>query len=141
MPKTSDSVEGAPDQQKYWASELAGSPMQSTALARERVTQMMLNTEQEAPLGYFPPITNVASTRVRSFRYVPDNPSAPDTGSGTIFVEFIKYGSKYAYPNVPFGTYINFQREGVSKGKFINAVLNSYPYRKAVGADHEFFTW
>ena len=140
MPETSNPKEGSPDE-KYWAAELAGSPMQSTALARERTTQMMLKTGQEAPLGHFPSITNVASTSVWAFRYVPDDPSSPGNGSGTIFVEFIKYGSRYAYPHVPFGTYINFQREGVSKGKFILAVLNSYPYRKAVGADHEFFTW
>jgi len=123
------------------AASLAASTMNEVAVAREQVTQGMLQSGQEAPLGYFPPITNVASTRVRSFRYVPDDPSAPDIGSGTIFVEFIKYGSKYAYTHVPFGTYVNFQREGVSKGKFINAVLNSYPYRKATGNDLDFFSW
>lgn len=123
------------------AANLAASTMNATSVAREQITQGMLQSGQEAPLGYFPPITNVASTRVRAFRYVPDDPSAPDLGSGTIFVEFIKYGSRYAYPHVPFGTYINFQSEGVSKGKFINAVLNSYPYRKAAGNDDEFFSW
>ena len=127
--------------QEYWAAELAGSPVQATALARERITQMLVNSGEDPPLGYFPPQTNVASTRVKAFRYVPDDPSSPTTGSGTLFVEFFKRGDRYAYANVPFGTYANFQKEGVSKGRFINAELDNYPYRRAVGADHEFFNW
>jgi len=126
---------------KAEAADLAASTMNETAVAREQITQGMLQSGQEAPLGYFPPVTNVASTRVRAFRYVPDDPSSPGNGSGTIFVEFIKNRDRYAYPHVPFGTYVNFQREGVSKGKFINAALNSYPYRKAVGNDLDFFSW
>ncbi|MBU82119.1 MAG: hypothetical protein CL724_11690 [Chloroflexi bacterium] len=129
---------------KAEAADLAASTMNEVAVAREHVTQGMLQSGQEAPLGYFPPVTSVASTRVRAFRYVPDDPSSPGNGTGTIFVQFIKGedgGDRYAYPHVPFGTYVNFQREGVSKGKFINAALNSYPYRKAVGNDLDFFSW
>jgi len=73
------------------------------------------------------------SSRVRAFKYIPTNPGEGKfLGDyyGTIFVRFIKKGTPWKYTAVPQTVYEQFF-SSPSKGSFINAALNQYPYSEA----------
>jgi hypothetical protein len=99
--------------------------------------------EREFPNQYLTPIQYIPndehdpseSSRVRAFRFVTSaNPGEEVLGDryGTIFVRFIKYDTPWKYTNVPLSVYEAFASTR-SKGKFINSVLNNYPYGRATG--------
>lgn len=87
------------------------------------------------------------STRVQAFKFVA-NTSADDVEEGaypralfggnrygTIFVRFIKHGTPWRYSNVPQPVYEQFYASP-SKGKFINDVLNKFPYGRVTGDEY-----
>lgn len=99
--------------------------------------------EQEFANQYLSPIQYIPnddhspseSSRVRAFRFVTSaEPGEEVLGDryGTIFVRFIKYDTPWKYSNVPLSVYEAFAASR-SKGKFINSVLNNYPYGRATG--------
>jgi hypothetical protein len=99
--------------------------------------------EQEFPNQHLTPIQYVPndehdpneSSRVRAFRFVtaaePDEKVLGDR-YGTVFVRFIKHDTPWKYSNVPLSVYEAFSASR-SKGRFINSVLNNYPYGRATG--------
>jgi hypothetical protein len=62
------------------------------------------------------------SSRVRAYQW--------DEGLQQLRVRFIKYGTPWVYNNVPLETFQAFDASD-SKGRFINRVLNNFPYRRA----------
>jgi hypothetical protein len=74
--------------------------------------------EQTADPGPWFPVT---STRMRQARY--------DYGIRAVYVEFTS-GIYWIYESVPLAVFWQFIR-AKSKGKFINRVLNNFPYREA----------
>lgn len=71
------------------------------------------------------------SSRVRAYQW--------DASMQQLRVRFIKYGTPWVYENVDLATFQTFDA-AASKGKFINSVLNSYPYRRASDQEEaEFF--
>ena len=71
------------------------------------------------------PWIDVSSSRMTRIRY--------DYGIRAIFVQFPS-GVYYVYESVPYAVFARMWR-AASKGKFINRVLNSYPYRVADPAE------
>lgn len=71
------------------------------------------------------PWVNVVSSRMVAIRY--------DYGLRAIFVQF-NSGAYYIYESVPLAVWWRFRRSA-SKGKFIDRVLNSYPYRPAAAEE------
>jgi hypothetical protein len=69
-------------------------------------------------------LESVSSSRVKQMGYDPENEQ--------LFVRFVKpegQGTPWVYENVPESVFEQFQRSS-SKGKFVNEVLNRYPYHK-----------
>jgi hypothetical protein len=62
------------------------------------------------------------SSRVQAYQW--------DEGSQQLRVRFIKYSTPWVYNDIDLSTFQAFDAAS-SKGKFINMVLNSYPYRRA----------
>lgn len=59
------------------------------------------------------------SSRVAQARY--------DSGLQQVHVVFVKHGTPWTYDSVPPNVWRNFRRSS-SPGKYINRVLNNYPY-------------
>lgn len=72
------------------------------------------------------------STRVQAFKFVPSSEEGFGNVYGTIFVRFINRGTPWKYTDVPETTYQSFFASS-SKGKYINDVLNKYPYGRVTG--------
>lgn len=71
------------------------------------------------------------SSRVKAYQW--------DASMQQLRVRFIKYNTPWVYDNVDLATFQTFDA-APSKGKFINQVLNSYPYRRASDQEEaEFF--
>jgi hypothetical protein len=62
------------------------------------------------------------SSRVKAYQW--------DQAIQQLRVRFIKYGTPWVYNDVDLATFQAFDATD-SKGKFINRILNSYPYRRA----------
>jgi hypothetical protein len=62
------------------------------------------------------------SSRVRAYQW--------DEARQQLRVRFIKYSTPWVYNNVPLETFQAFDASD-SKGRFINRVLNNFPYRRA----------
>jgi len=75
------------------------------------------------------------SSRVLSFKFVPSAAEGEEilgTRYGTVFVRFFKNNTPWKYMNVPLYIYESFAASP-SKGKYINQVLNNYPYSRVTG--------
>ena len=102
----------------------AASTSNTFARDREIQSQKTIAEGGDIPRGHYPSVA-ANSTRVDSYRYVPNNPEDDsDSGLGTLYVRFIKKGTKWKYDNVSKGVYEAFSTDGVSKGRFINSTLN-----------------
>jgi hypothetical protein len=66
------------------------------------------------------------SSRVQAYQW--------DQSVQQLRVRFIKYATPWVYNDVDLATFQAFDAAS-SKGKFINNVLNSYPYRRATDAE------
>lgn len=83
-----------------------------------------------------------ASTRVQMHSFEPNyllsdyekayQGQEPTVIKGTVYVQFWKKNSTYAYTNVPKDIYDAFARS-TSKGKYINTTLNQFNYFKVSG--------
>jgi hypothetical protein len=70
------------------------------------------------------------SSRVKAYQW--------DAAQQQLRVRFIKYGTPWVYNDVDLATFQAFDAAD-SKGKFINRVLNSYPYRQATDDEEATF--
>ena len=108
---------------------------------RQREREAESRSAREFPSQYMTPIVYIPdddhdpseSSRVRAFRFVsnagPDERLAGER-YGTIYVRFIKYDTPWKYTGVPQSVYEAFASSR-SKGKYINSVLNRFPYARA----------
>lgn len=105
--------------------QLALKPKEPKSRARTpRVHQAgVLPTPQERALATPTEWRAVDSSRVRDARY--------DTTLHQLHVHF-KDGTPWVYREVPQNVWNNFKRSS-SPGRFINRVLNEYPYHKGAG--------
>lgn len=81
------------------------------------------------------------STRVKAFKFVASTEAEEKllgNRYGTIFVRFIKHSTPWRYSNVPQTIYEQFY-SSPSKGKFINDVLNNFPYGRVSGDEYSFY--
>jgi hypothetical protein len=72
--------------------------------------------------NYVSPWSYPDSSRVRAYQW--------DEALQQLRVRFIKYDTPWVYENVDLAVFQQFDAAG-SKGRFINSVMNSYPYRHA----------
>jgi hypothetical protein len=84
----------------------------------------------EATGDYVSPWEFPDSSRVRAYQW--------DEALQQLRVRFIKYGTPWVYNDVDLGTFQAFDAAS-SKGKFINTVLNSYPYREATSDEESVY--
>lgn len=79
---------------------------------------------------YVSPWSYPDSSRVKAYQW--------DEGLQQLRVRFIKYNTPWVYENVDLAVFQQFDA-ATSKGKFINSVMNSFPYRHASPDEEDSF--
>jgi hypothetical protein len=82
--------------------------------------------------SYVSPWSYPDSSRVKAYQW--------DEQLQQLRVRFIKYNTPWVYENVDLAVFQQFDA-ATSKGKYINRVMNSFPYRRASANEEDaFFT-
>jgi hypothetical protein len=115
-------------QEEYIARVLLGGDRDEREVARGQRAGRAATAARygEVTGDYVSPWEFPDSSRVRAYQW--------DEAQQQLRVRFIKYGTPWVYNDVDLGTFQAFDA-AESKGKFINRVLNSYPYREATDAE------
>lgn len=79
---------------------------------------------------YISPWAFPDSSRVSAYQW--------DEGKQQLRVRFVKYATPWVYEHIDLAVFQMFDA-APSKGKFINQVLNSYPYRRASDEEEQLY--